>query len=180
MAARELLAQGARAIALCSRRDLTNREVRGESTVIRAAEERDADLLVAWHDDPEVALYWDDERFTRAEMLGRLRRGDVESFVVEAADEPVGYLQVWQEGDGGGIDMFLVPSARGRGLGPDAARAVARHLRDERGWRRVTVDPYLWNERAIRAWRRAGFRDVGVREPDDEHSARWLLMEFAG
>ncbi|HEY5661085.1 MAG TPA: GNAT family protein [Gaiellaceae bacterium] len=159
---------------------MTNREVRGESTVIRAAEERDADLLVAWHDDPEVALYWDDERFTRAEMLGRLRRGDVESFVVEAADEPVGHLQVWQEGDGGGIDMFLVPSARGRGLGPDAARAVARHLRDERGWRRVTVDPYLWNERAIRAWRRAGFRDVGVREPDDEHSARWLLMEFAG
>jgi aminoglycoside 6'-N-acetyltransferase len=159
---------------------LTNREVRGESTVIRAAEERDADLLVAWHDDPEVARYWDHERFTRAEMRERLRRGDVESFVVEAADEPVGYLQVWQEGDAGGIDMFLVPSARGCGVGPDAARAVARHLREERGWRRVTVDPYLWNERAIRAWRRAGFRDVGVREPDDEHSARWLLMEFAG
>jgi aminoglycoside 6'-N-acetyltransferase len=111
-------------------------------------------------------------------MLVRLRRGEVESFVVEADGEPVGYLQVWQEGDGGGIDMFLVPEARGRGLGPDAARAVTRHLRDERGWRRVTVDPYLWNDSGIRAWRRAGFRDVGEREPDEEHSARWLLMEF--
>jgi aminoglycoside 6'-N-acetyltransferase len=157
---------------------LTNREVRGERTVIRAADERDAALLVSWHDDPEVARYWDDERFTHEEMLERLHRPDVERYVVETDDEPVGYLQVWQEGDSGGLDMFLVPHARGRGLGPDAARAVARHLRDERGWPKVTVDPYVWNDGAIRAWRRAGFRDVGEREPDDEHSARWLLMEF--
>jgi aminoglycoside 6'-N-acetyltransferase len=150
----------------------------GESTVIRAADERDTDRLVAWHDDPEVARYWDDERFTRDEMLERLRRPHVESFVIEADEKPIGYLQVWQQGDAGGIDMFLVPGDRGRGLGPDAARAVARHMRDERGWRRVTADPYLWNEGAIRAWHRAGFRDVGEREPDEEHSARWLLMEF--
>jgi aminoglycoside 6'-N-acetyltransferase len=157
---------------------LTSRELRGERAVVRVADERDADLLVAWHDDPEVARFWDDERFTRDEMLERLRRAEVEAFVVEANEEPVGYLQVWQEGDGGGIDMFLVPAARGRGVGPDAARTVARHLRDERGWRRVTVDPYVWNEAAIQAWRRAGFRDVGEYEPDEEHSARWLLMEF--
>jgi aminoglycoside 6'-N-acetyltransferase len=102
----------------------------------------------------------------------------VEPFVVEAGEQPIGYLQVWSEGDAGGIDMFLVPEARGRGFGPDAARAVARHLRDERGLGRVTVDPYIWNEGAIRAWRRAGFRDVEEYEPDDDHSARWLLMEF--
>ena len=157
---------------------MTSHELRGEQAVVRVADERDADLLVAWHDDPEVARFWDDERFTREEMLERLRRAEVEAFVVEANEEPVGYLQVWQEGDGGGIDMFLVPAARGRGVGPDAARTVARHLRDERGWRRVTVDPYVWNGSAIRAWRRAGFRAVGEHEPDEDHSARWLLMEF--
>jgi aminoglycoside 6'-N-acetyltransferase len=159
---------------------LTSRELRGERTVIRAADERDADLLVAWHDDPEVSRYWDDERFTRDEILGRLRRRQVEAFVVEADEQPIGFLQVWAGGDGGGIDMFLVPEARGQGLGPDAARAVAQHLRDTRGWRRITVDPYVWNEGAIRAWRRAGFRDVGEHEPDEEHTARWLLMEFVG
>jgi aminoglycoside 6'-N-acetyltransferase len=178
MASRELLAKGARTFAIGSRRDLTSRELRGEKAVLRRAEDADSDLLTAWHDDPEVARYWDDERFTRDELLSRLHRTDVESYIVEAEDEAVGYLQVWREGDGGGIDMFLVPGARGRGIGPDAARAVARHLRDARGWRRVTVDPYLWNDTAIRAWRRAGFRDVGEREPDDEHTARWLLMEF--
>ena len=153
-------------------------EIRGRLTLVRPANEADADLLVAWHDDPDVARYWDDERFTRDEMLERLRRGEVASFIVEEHDEPIGYLQVWREGDDVGLDMFLIPEARGRSLGPDAAHAVARYLRDERGWRRVTVDPYLWNGAAVRAWERAGFRAVEEREPDSEHTARWLLMEF--
>jgi aminoglycoside 6'-N-acetyltransferase len=154
--------------------------LRGRLTVLRAATDGDVDLLVAWHADPEVARFWDDETFTREEMLERLARADVDAYVVEANGEAVGYVQSWHEGDDaeGGIDMFLIPAARGRGLGPDAARTLARHLRDERGWRRVTVDPYLWNEAAVRAWRRARFRDVGEREPDEEHTARWLLMEF--
>ncbi len=59
----------------------------------------------------------------------------------------------------------------------EAAVAIARHLL-ENGWARVTVDPYRWNERAIRGWRRAGFRDVEEREADEEHTAPWLLMEF--
>src|SRR5436190_6439415 len=122
MDARELLAEGARAIAIRRRGDLTSRELRGETAVLRPAEAADADLLAAWHDDPEVARYWDDERFTPDELLARLQRVDVEAYIVEADGAPVGYLQVWREGDGGGIDMFLVPDARGRGLGPDAAR----------------------------------------------------------
>jgi aminoglycoside 6'-N-acetyltransferase len=154
--------------------------VRGPLTTLRRAAEEDADLLVRWHADPDVARYWDDEVFTRDEMLERLRRPDVEAFVIEEGADPVGYLQVWVEGDEGGLDMFLVPAARGRGLGPDAARAIALHLRSDRGWSRVTVDPYLWNAVAMRAWRRAGFRDVEEREPDSDHTARWLLMEFEG
>ncbi len=152
--------------------------VRGRLTTVRRAAEEDADLLVRWHADPDVARYWDDEVFTREEMLERLRRPDVEAFVIEEAADPVGYLQVWAEGGEGGLDMFIVPDARGRGLGPDAARAVALYLRSDRGWSRITVDPYLWNEVARRGWRRAGFRDVEEREPDSDHTARWLLMEF--
>ena len=148
--------------------------------MLRPAEDGDADLLVSWHDDPDVSRYWDDERFTRHEMVARLHRADVEAYIVEAGGQPVGYLQIWREDDAGGIDMFLAPGARGRGLGPDAARAAALHLRDARGWIRVTADPYLSNDAAVRAWRRAGFREVGEREPDEEHTARWLLMEFVG
>src|SRR5262249_30549815 len=106
----------------------------------------------------------------------RLVRHDVEAWIVEEAGEAVGYLQVHPEG----LDMFLVPSARGRGLGPDAAHAMARHLVAERSWSRVTVDPYAWNDGAFRAWQRAGFVEVSRHEPDDEHAAAWILMEFAG
>jgi aminoglycoside 6'-N-acetyltransferase len=109
--------------------------VHGRLTTLRPATEADADLLVAWHADPDVARFWDDETFTRDVMLERLARPDVAAFVVEADGDPIGYLQAWRDDEdaGGGIDMFLVPSARGRGLGPDAARALAAHLIQERG-----------------------------------------------
>ncbi len=154
--------------------------VRGALTLVRPATDADAELLVRWHADPEVSRYWDDETFTHAQILERLRRPDVDGFIVEAGGEPVGYLQAWREGDAGGIDMFMIPAARGRGLGPDAARALARHLREECGWTRITVDPYTWNETAIDAWRKAGFVDVEEQPADEEHPSPWLLMVWDG
>ena len=124
--------------------------LRGNLTEVRPATEDDVELLVAWHADPDVARYWDGETFTPDDMRVRLARPDVDAYVVETEGRPVGYLQAWRDGDGGGLDMFLIPEARGRGLGPDSARALATALRDE-GWTRITVDPYLWNERAIQA-----------------------------
>ncbi len=150
--------------------------VRGRLTTLRSADAGDVDRLVVWHADPDVSRYWDGETFTRAEMEARLARDDVEAWIVQEAGEPVGYLQVHSEG----LDMFLIPAARGRGLGPDAARAMARHLVDERGRARVTVDPYAWNEDAVRAWERAGFVEVSRHEPGGEYTAPWILMEFRG
>ena len=154
--------------------------LRGTATVVRPATGADVDLLVRWHADPEIAHYWDGETYSHDEVLDRLARGEVRAYIVEAGGEPVGYLQAWSDdaGGGGGLDMFLIASARGRGLGPDVARTLARHLLAEAGWTRVTADPYLWNERAVRGWRKAGFRPVEEREPDAEHLHRWLLMEF--
>jgi aminoglycoside 6'-N-acetyltransferase len=150
--------------------------VRGRLTTLRPADGSDVDRLVAWHADPDVSRYWDGETFTRAEMAERLARDDVEAWIVEADQEPVGYLQVHAES----LDMFLVPAARGHGLGPDAARAMAHYLIDERGRARVTVDPYAWNEGAARAWRRAGFVEVSRHGAGGEYTAPWILMEFSG
>lgn len=113
-------------------------------------------------------------------MLARLIRPHVDAYIVEADGVPVGYLQAWfgETPDVGGLDMFLVPAARGRGLGPDAARTLARYLLGEGGRQRVTVDPDIRNERAVGGWVKAGFRPIEEREPDDDHLQRWLLMEF--
>ena len=147
----------------------------------RLATSDDVALLVAWHADPDVARYWDGETFTADEMRARLGRPDVDMWIVEEDGEPVGHLQSWWDEDGprrGGIDGFLVPAARGRGVMPTVARLLAFDLLAQ-GWAEVTVDPYEWNARAIRAWRKAGFVEVSRGHlPDEDHSARWVLMRF--
>jgi hypothetical protein len=45
---------------------------------------------------------------------------------------------------------------------------------------RLITDPYLWNDRSVRAWTRAGFRPVAEREPDADRRDPWLLMVFEG
>jgi aminoglycoside 6'-N-acetyltransferase len=152
----------------------------GKAIVIRRAGIDDADLLVEWHADPDVAAYWDDETYTREQMLERLERLDVDPYIIEHDDRPIGYLQAWylETAPGvAGLDMFLVPSARGRGLGPDAARTLATWLLGSGGMRRVTVDTDPSNERAVRGWAKAGFRpEGGVREPDEHNTHPWVLM----
>jgi aminoglycoside 6'-N-acetyltransferase len=163
---------------------VTQREqttVRGQLTVVRPATDEDVDLLVAWHADPEVSRYWDDETFTPEQMRERLEREPVDAWIIELGGEPVGYLQSWWEEAGprrGGLDGFLLPDVRGRGLMPDAARALAESLLAA-GWQYVTVDPYAWNEQALRGWANAGFVEVSRHEPDEDHRSEWVLMRFA-
>jgi aminoglycoside 6'-N-acetyltransferase len=155
--------------------------VTGHATVVRPATDDDVDLLVVWWADPDTSRYWDDETFTAEQIQAQLRRERVDAWIVEAGGDPVGYLQSWWETDeprSGGLDGFLIPEARGRGLMPDAAGALARAL-VAAGWQSVTVDPYTWNERAISAWAKAGFVDLSRRPPDDDHAHSWVLMGFA-
>ena len=91
---------------------------------------------------------------------------DEEGFVIIAAGAVVGYIQAAEETEPdfrhAGIDLFLATAAQGRGLGPDAIRALAIHLLDDRGLHRLTIDPALDNTAAIRAYEKVGFRLVGI------------------
>jgi aminoglycoside 6'-N-acetyltransferase len=153
--------------------------IRGERTLLRPATDDDLDLLVGWLADPEVYRWWEGRPLSREEVAdvytGR-RRPEVEPFVIEADGMPIGYLQIWQGTErSGGIDMFLVPGARGRRLGPDAARTASSFLLDQRGWTEVTVDPVVDNLRAIRAFERAGFSRESE-ELDKDTDKRVLRM----
>ncbi|MEX0762137.1 MAG: GNAT family N-acetyltransferase [Dehalococcoidia bacterium] len=157
---------------------MTDGLIRGEVTVIRPLVSTDVDLMIAWFSDPEVYRWWDGYPKSREEVEKEFAGGrdsDMEPFIIEANGEPIGYIQYWIETDSsGGIDMFLVPSAREQGLGPDAARAMVRYLTGELRWRRVTVDPAMGNARAIRAWSKAGF--IAEREMPDHPDGPALLM----
>ena len=147
---------------------------------MRPFTEDDVDVLVAWHADPDVSRFWDDEVPSREELVEDLARPDVDGYVVEVDDRPIGFLQAWFAEDVAGLDMFLEPGARGAGHGPDAARTLATWLVEHGVVGRLIVDPYLWNDPAIRAWERAGFHAVGVRPPDEDRRDPWVEMEFVG
>ncbi|CDR05267.1 GCN5-related N-acetyltransferase [Streptomyces iranensis] len=51
---------------------------------------------------------------------------------------------------------------RGRGLGTDSVRTLARHLITDHGHHRVVIDPAAGSAAAIRCYGKVGFRPVGV------------------
>lgn len=81
----------------------------GRKTTVRPVGEADLDLLAGWFGDAAFVEHWGGTPVSPAEVaekyVGR-RRAEVESFVVLAGGEPVGYAQYW-EGTCG-------PSGRGR------------------------------------------------------------------
>jgi aminoglycoside 6'-N-acetyltransferase len=128
---------------------------------VRPATADDLDTLAKWFVEPDNYRWWGGIPKRREEVaekyIGR-RCPRVESFLIELSDKPIGYIQYHVEGPGrAGLDMMLTPTWRDRGIGPRAARLLIRHLVLDRGWTDITVDPAADNNRAIRAWDKAGF-----------------------
>jgi aminoglycoside 6'-N-acetyltransferase len=59
--------------------------------------------------------------------------------------------------------VVVDPALRGRGLGAEAVRALADELLGPRGFHRVQLEVYGFNEAALKTFERAGFTREGVR-----------------
>lgn len=66
------------------------------------------------------------------------------------------------------------PGLRGRGVGVEAARAVQRHLIHERGFHRLQMEVYAFNDRALRHAERAGWVREGVRRKAYRRDGQWV------
>jgi aminoglycoside 6'-N-acetyltransferase len=138
--------------------------------------------LLRIHRSPEVRRWWDDpdEGFPWSDDP------DTTRLVIEVDGAVAGMVQFAEETDPkyrhASIDIFVDPALHGRGLGTEAVRRVARHLIDERGHHRLTIDPAAANARAIRCYERVGFRPVGImRDYERGADGRWrdgLLMDM--
>src|SRR5215216_7177201 len=133
-----------------------------ENVVVRPLAAGDEAELLRIHSTPEVARWWDlpDDGFPWTDDTESTR------LTIEVDGAVAGLIQFWQELDPkyrhAGIDLFLDPALHGRGLGTEAVRRVVRHLIDDLGHHRITIDPAAANTAAIRAYEKAGFRRVGV------------------
>jgi aminoglycoside 6'-N-acetyltransferase len=161
--------------------------LRGRQVLLRPVERADLDRLMTIRTEPSVAQWWGNVDPSSPE--GEFLDEETATFVIEPADRPgeiAGCIQYTEETEPAyrhaGIDLFLGASWRGRGLGRDALRTLARHLFDDRGHHRLTIDPAAANDRAIRSYTAVGFRPVGVmRDYERGSDGTWhdgLLMDL--
>ena len=161
-------------------------EIHGTWVRLRSLVPADAATLTAILATPEVARWWTGYDRQRVEAEFLVDEPNVTVHGIEVDGRLVGLIQVTEEPEPdfrhASIDLFLDPSAQGRGLGPDAIRAVARDLIERHGHHRLTIDPAADNEPAIRAYAKVGFRPVGrLREYQRFPDGIWrdaLLMEL--
>ena len=137
----------------------------GERVVLRPLLEADLPCLTAALNEPGIREWWwgYDEARLRAETL---EDPEVTAFAIDLLGELIGLIMYTEELDpyykSAAIDVSVDARHVGQGLGTDALRTLARYLIEKRGHHRITVDPALANERAIAAYKKAGFKPVGV------------------
>jgi aminoglycoside 6'-N-acetyltransferase len=129
---------------------------------LRPLEPRDAADLRRILREPAVARWWDapDDGFPLEDDP------DATRLVIEVDGAVAGMVQYAEELEPkyrhASIDIFVDPAFHGRGIGTEAVARVVRHLIDERGHHRITIDPAADNAAAIRAYEKVGFRPVGI------------------
>lgn len=176
--------------------DLAIRRVRDDRT--------DFEQIVRWRNESHVAEWWntDDEPapMTLEHVASTHGPRDDEPWVMDClitvGDRPVGFVQFYpwsEEADEArevgipdvhgsyGLDIFIgEPNLIDRGLGSRAVALLASHLFDERDATSVALLTPVGNERAHRAYEKAGFRKVTQTLDTDvvngERRMSWLMV----
>ena len=153
-----------------------------ESIELEPLDIRHVARLRELHQQPGVLKWW-------GEMEAAFPFDEPESqrFAIVLDGEVAGLIQwgddSYEETRHAYADVFLGDDYVGRGVGTEAMNQLTRKLIEEHGYHRITLDPAVGNEPAIRSYEKAGFRRVGTltRSYRDHESGQWrdeLLMEL--
>ncbi|MGX1498979.1 GNAT family N-acetyltransferase [Roseibium aggregatum] len=155
----------------------------------------DLPMLATWMARPHWRHWWGDPE----EELNNIRdmvegRDTTRPFIFQEGGVDKGYIQVWfvgdQQGSAFAVDypwLDLLPAEAvgvdlsiaaeedvSRGLGTRTLQAFVHELR-EQGHERIIIDPDPANLRAVKAYRKAGFREI---EALLGRTGDYLLMEL--
>lgn len=155
--------------------------IENENIRIRDFRETDLPMMLKWLTDDRVLEYYEgrDVRFTMETLSAHFLAEIPDGFrvIVESADRPIGYGQIYQlrgeqlraydVPDSGDVifamDQFIgEPEYWNRGIGTSFLRLMASWLKTNKGADRILLDPRKNNFRAIRAYEKAGFRVIGT------------------
>ena len=161
----------------------------GAHVTLRLATPDDVPVLAYIRRQPAVFERWGGGEDLAATITAEMTDAGVTAYVIEFDDVVVGYIQWEAESDPdyrrAGIDIYVEPAHHGRGLGTDAVRTLARHIIDDHGHHRITIDPAADNVAAIRSYAKVGFKPVGImrayeRGPDGTFHDNLLMDLLAG
>ena len=156
----------------------------GERITLRPVRSDDEATLKRIFSDQTVATWWGDPKKSVEDAIEPAEGGS--AFLIEQGDEAIGFIQCYEVEDPmyrhASIDIALRSKWQGKGIGPEAIQILASYLIKERGHHRLTIDPAAHNTRAIKAYRRIGFKPVGImRQYELGPSGEWhdgLLMDL--
>jgi aminoglycoside 6'-N-acetyltransferase len=177
---------------------------RDEQLSFRPMVREDLAQLHSWLQQPHVAEWWDDASETiegvEAKYGDRTAGGSgVTPWITEIDGRPVGFVQWYRVEDEAdwypglaippgtvALDIAIGdPAYIGQGHGRRIVLEFVHHVvrTTMPDCPEVWIDPDPRNERAVRAYRAAGFTDTGIDLPDLDHPGqlrRLMKMSWAG
>jgi RimJ/RimL family protein N-acetyltransferase len=141
--------------------------VQGMAIALEPLRDDDSDALFAWINDRELvelsAAFRPVSRAEHDAWFASVRgRDEVAIFAIREGGRLVGTCQLIVDGDGAELRIRIgEAAARGRGLGTEAVRQLVRHGFDDLALRRIWLQVFAHNERAIRVYEKAGFTRCG-------------------
>ena len=131
-----------------------------------------AEAIAAWRYEFPYEWYDTSADPRRVELFANPARRTHLRAVVDEGDELIGFFNFVPDGDEVRIGLGMRPDLTGRGLAQPFIEAGLDYARREWRPRHFRLWVARWNERALRAYRSAGFSEVPLAE-----ESRFVEME---
>ena len=159
-----------------------------DAVILRPARDQDWAMIRRWLRQPEIERWLGPVTASEAEVIAALTTPSAIARIIEVDAAPVGYAHAIDAATWGAdlpdgvpagswdLDLFIAePAARGHGVGPAALDALRGEVFSTTLATAVTVFAPIANERAVRAYERAGFAWQRIWH-DPAGGPMWLLV----
>jgi RimJ/RimL family protein N-acetyltransferase len=150
----------------------------GDNISLRPMRPEEVELIHSWVNLPEILPFW----YGRVKSLPEVKADYTTDyftdddpytgrcFAIETVDIPIGmicYNRIDRDNRNVDIDMLIGDKKYWNlGLGSDALKTFIRYLFTHFGLNRIWLGSYVYNERALRTYEKAGFMREGVLRED--------------
>lgn len=137
-------------------------------------------IAFTWHYEGDYSFYdMEADQEDLAEFLNSEARGDT-IYAVTSEGELIAFLSVTKvNSDTFDIGLGMKPNLTGRGQGEQFLRAAIDFIRSKYPVEKITLSVATFNQRAIKVYRKIGFKDAGLMMQDTNGGTyEFLHMEY--